>query len=57
MKQRESNLKWIIEAFIITFLLSGIISFISQNGITNLKIVPAIIILIVVVFLGIFFTW
>ena len=55
MKQRESNLKWIIEAFIITFLLSGIISFISQNGITNLNIVPAIIILIVVVFLGIFF--
>lgn len=55
MKQRESNSKWIIEAFIITFLLSGIISFISQNGITNLNIVPAIIILIVVVFLGIFF--
>ena len=55
MKQKESNLKWIIEAFIITFLLSGIISFISQNGITNLNIVPAIIILIVVVFLGIFF--
>ena len=55
MKQKESNTKWIIEAFIITFILSGIISYISQNGIANLNVVPAIIILIIVVFLGIFF--
>ena len=55
MKQKESNTKWIIEAFIITFILSGIISYISQNGITKLNIVPAIIILVIVVFLGIFF--
>ena len=55
MKQRESNTKWIIEAFIITFILSGIISFISQNGIVYLNIIPAVIILILVVFLGIFF--
>ena len=55
MKQKESNTKWIIEAFIITFILSGIISYISQNGITKLNVVSAIIILILVVFLGIFF--
>ncbi len=55
MKQKESNAKWIVEAFIITFILSGIISYISQNGISNLNTIPAIIILIVVVFLGIFF--
>ena len=55
MKQKESNTKWIIEAFIITFILSGIISYISQNGIANLNMIPAVIILIVVVFLGIFF--
>ena len=55
MKQKESNTKWIIEAFIITFILSGIISYISQNGISNLDVIPAIIILIIVVFLGIFF--
>ena len=55
MKQKESNTKWIIEAFIITFILSGIISYISQNGIAYLNVIPAIIILIIVVFLGIFF--
>lgn len=55
MKQKESNTKWIIEAFIITFILSGIISYISQNGIATLNVIPAIIILIIVVFLGIFF--
>ena len=55
MKQKESNAKWIIEAFIITFILSGIISYISQNGIANLNMIPAVIILIIVVFLGIFF--
>ena len=56
MKQKKpSNSKWIIEAFIITFILSAIISYISQNGIANLDIVPAIIILVLVVLLGIFF--
>ena len=55
MKQKESNTKWIIEAFIITFILSGIISYISQNEIANLNMIPAIVILIIVVFLGIFF--
>ena len=55
MKQKESNTKWIIEAFIITFILSGIMSYISQNGIAYLNVIPAIIILIIVVFLGIFF--
>ena len=55
MKQKESNTRWIIEAFIITFILSGIISYISQNGIANLNMIPAIVILIIVVFLGIFF--
>lgn len=55
MKQKDSNSKWIIEAFIITFILSGIISYISQNGIAKLNVVSAIIILVIVVFLGIFF--
>ena len=55
MKQKESNTKWIIEAFIITFILSGVISYISQNGIANLNMIPAVIILVIVVFLGIFF--
>ena len=55
MKQKDSNSKWIIEAFIITFILSGIISYISSNGVSKLNIGFAIIILILVVFLGIIF--
>ena len=55
MKQKDSNSKWIIEAFMITFILSGIISYISSNGVSKLNIGFAIIILIFVVFLGILF--
>ena len=55
MKQKDSNSKWIIEAFVITFILSGIISYISSNGVSKLNIGFAVIILIFVVFLGILF--
>ena len=55
MKQKDSNSKWIIEAFMITFILSGIISYISSNGVSKLNIGFAVIILIFVVFLGILF--
>ena len=54
-KKKESSLKWPIEAFFITFVLSGIVSFISNNGIEKLNIVLSIIILIAVVLLGIIF--
>ena len=33
MKQKDSNSKWIIEAFIITFILSGIISYLLKYNI------------------------
>lgn len=52
---KESNLKWPIEAFFLTFFLSSIVSFISNNGIENLNIVLSIILLIIVVFIGIVF--
>lgn len=55
MKQKESNIKWIIESFIITFILSGLISYISSNGVSKLNIVFALIILIIVILIGIFF--
>ena len=51
----NKNSKWVVEAFIITFVLSGIVSFISNNGIEKLNIFASIIILILVIFLGIFF--
>ncbi len=53
--KKESNLKWPIEAFFITFILSGMVSFLSNNGIDRLNIYLSIIILVLVVFIGIIF--
>ncbi len=55
MKKENSNMKWVIESFIITFILSGTISFISSNGVEKLNIIWALILLVFVIFLGIFF--
>ncbi len=54
-KKTDNHFKWIIEVFIITFILSICFSFISTNGVSKLEIVPAILILILVIFAGIFF--
>ena len=54
-KKEPSNLKWVIESFILTFILSGTISYIASNGVEKLNIIWALILLIFVVFLGIFF--
>ena len=54
-KKKESVWKWPIEAFFLTFILSGFVSFISDSGIKNLNLVLSIIILIVVILLGIIF--
>ena len=53
--KKESNLKWPIQAFFLTFILSGIVSFVSNNGIEKLNVVLSVIILIVVVLIGIIF--
>ena len=53
--KKESNLKWPIEAFFLTFILSGVVSFISNNKIEKLNIYVSIIILFIVVFIGIIF--
>lgn len=57
MKQKEknSNIKWVIESFFITFILSGMISYISSNGVEKLNIFWAIVILIAVIVIGIIF--
>ena len=52
---KASNWKWPITAFFTTFILSLLFSFISTNSINNLELIPAIIILLVVIFLGIIF--
>ena len=56
-KEKSSNnhLKWTIQVFITTFILSLAISYISTNGVSKLNIIPAIVILIVVIMVGIIF--
>lgn len=51
----NSELSWFITVFITTFFLSIIFSYISTNSISNLKLVPAMLILILVIFIGILF--
>ena len=48
-------MKWVIQSFVITFILSVIFSYISTNGVSNLSVIPAILILVLVILLGIFF--
>lgn len=54
-KKENSNMKWAIQAFILTFVLSATVSFISNNGIQKLNLFLSILILIFVIFIGIFF--
>ncbi len=54
-KSNNSNVKWLISVFIITFVLSIVFSFLSTNSISNLSIFSAILILFLVILVGIFF--
>ena len=54
-KKEPADIKWFIQVFITTFILSIIFSYISTNGVSNLNLIPAIIILIFVIGIGIFF--
>ena len=54
-KSDKSALRWFITISITTFILSITFSFISTNAISNLPIFPAILVLILVVFIGIIF--
>lgn len=54
-KKEHSNMKWVIQSFIITFILSIIFSYVSTNGVSNLSLIPAILILVLVILIGIFF--
>ena len=55
IKKENSNIKWFIQVFISTFLLSMLFSYVSANGVSNLSLVPAILILMVVIVIGILF--
>ena len=55
-KEKEhSKIKWFIEVFIITFVLSICFSYISTYGVSNLNLLSSIIILIAVIAVGIIF--
>ena len=54
-KKTKFNMKWVMQSFVITFILSMIFSYISTNGVANLSLIPAILILVLVILLGIFF--
>ena len=53
--KEQVDIKWFMEVFILTFVLSIVFSFISTNGVSQLSLIPAITILIVVMAIGIFF--
>lgn len=55
-KENKSNIKlWIIQVFILTFILSVCFSFLSTIGINKLDIFPAVLLLLSVIFLGVVF--
>ena len=54
-KRENSGIKWFIIVSITTFILSIVFSYIFTNAITGLELFPAIIILIVTIFIGIIF--
>ena len=53
IKQEKWKYLWAIQALFITFALSLLFSFVSTNAISSLSLIPAIIILLLVIFLGV----
>ena len=52
-EEKRENLKWCIEVIIMTFILSITFSYISSTAIKDLSLIPAVPILVFVIFLGI----
>ena len=53
--KKDSQVKWLLIVLIMTFALSMFFSYISTTSISNLSVIPAIIILIVVILIGVLF--
>jgi len=53
IKKEKWKYTWAVQALFITFALSLLFSFISTNAINNLSLIPAIIILLLVIALGV----
>ena len=54
-KNKNSELRWFVTVLITTFILSIIFSYISTNAISYLELLPAVLILILTIFVGIIF--
>ena len=54
-KKQNTPWKWFIQVFALTFTISLVFSYISANGVSNLSLIPAIFILLIVIFVGILF--
>ena len=53
IKKEKWKYTWAVQALFITFALSLLFSFISTNAINNLSLIPAILILVLVILIGI----
>lgn len=53
--KEQSNIVWFIKVFFATFILSIVFSYISTNGVSNLSLIPGILILLLVIAIGILF--
>jgi len=54
-KVEESTLKWFISIFVLTFVLSLFFSYVSAESIKGLPLIPAVLILILVISIGVVF--
>lgn len=54
MKKNESN-NWVLTVIISTFILSLLFSYLSDRAVSNLDLIPSILVLIFVISIGIFF--
>ena len=54
-KKDKSEMNWFIKVSLMTFILSMLFSYISANCVSNFSLLPAILILVLVILVGIFF--
>ena len=54
-KQKKERNNWVLIVFIATFILSIILSFISNTAIANMNIIAGIFVLVIVILIGIIF--
>ena len=54
-RERLKTIKWVVTIFIVTILISGIISLVSDEVMANSSVAVAFVILLAIIFLGIIF--